>query len=66
MNELLLYAFLFLALITHCLLAGKMYRTVHQDTGLTFKAKNDWKLKALIFPGLYWFYYKNEKRRQNS
>ncbi|SIN98861.1 hypothetical protein V8V91_13445 [Algoriphagus halophilus] len=61
MNELIIYAVVFAALIGHCLLAGKMYRTVHQDSGLTLREKNDWKLKALIFPGYFWFQYKKSK-----
>ncbi|MBN3581210.1 hypothetical protein JYB64_02355 [Algoriphagus aestuarii] len=61
MNELIVYAVIFAALIGHCLLAGKMYRTVHQDPTLSMTEKNDWKLKALIFPGYFWFQYKKEK-----
>jgi hypothetical protein len=61
MNELILYAVIFLVLIGHCLLAGKMYRAVHQDPSLSFKKKNDWKLKALIFPGFFWFQYQKQK-----
>lgn len=62
MNELILYALIFLLLIGHCLLAGKMYRAVHQDPSLSFKEKNDWKLKALIFPGFFWFQYLKRKQ----
>lgn len=57
MSELIGYAVLFLALVGHCLLAGKMYRAVHQNSSLTFKEKNDWKLKALIFPAYFWGKY---------
>jgi hypothetical protein len=59
MTELILYGLVFLALIGHCLLAGKMYRVVHEDQGLSLKEKNDWKLKALIFPVYYWKKFKN-------
>jgi hypothetical protein len=62
MSELIIYALVFVLLIGHCLAAGKMYRTVHEDTGLAFKEKNDWKLKALVFPGFFWFQY--QKRKQ--
>lgn len=62
MTELIIYAGIFLLLIAHALLAGKMYRTVHEDTTLGMKEKNDWKLKALIFPGFYWFQYKASKK----
>jgi hypothetical protein len=63
MTELIIYAFLFLALIAHTLMASKMYRTVHADESLSIKEKNDWKLKALIFPGYYFGRYKD---RNNS
>ncbi len=63
MNELIIYAVIFALLIFHCLLAGKMYRTVHQDDKLSFKEKNDWKLKALVFPAYFWFLYKQERSR---
>lgn len=61
MNELIIYAIIFVALIGHCLLAGKMYRSVHQDPNLSIQKKNDWKLKALIFPAYFWFQYKKGK-----
>ncbi|WP_040302503.1 hypothetical protein [Algoriphagus machipongonensis] len=61
MTELIIYAIVFAALIGHCLLAGKMYRHVHQDESLSLKDKNDWKLKALVFPGYFWFQYKKRK-----
>ncbi|MFC3416559.1 hypothetical protein [Algoriphagus hitonicola] len=62
MQELLIYAILFLLLIGHTLLAGKMYRKVHEDERLSFHEKNDWKLKALIFPAFFWFQYKKLNR----
>nr|WP_297336470.1 hypothetical protein [Algoriphagus sp.] len=58
MQELSIYAVLFLMLIGHTLLAGKMYRKVHENSTLSLRQKNDWKLKALIFPAYYWFEYK--------
>lgn len=61
MTELVIYAVIFAALIGHCLLAGKMYRTVHQDSTLSIREKNDWKLKALIFPGYFWYQYQKRK-----
>jgi hypothetical protein len=57
MTELIIYAILFLALIGHCLLAGKMYRAVHENQTLSVQEKNDWKLKALIFPVYFWKQY---------
>jgi hypothetical protein len=59
MTELIIYAVLFLVLIGHCLLAGKMYRAVHENQTLTIQEKNDWKLKALIFPAYFWTQYQN-------
>lgn len=61
MTELIIYAVIFLLLIAHALMAGKMYRTVHEDTNLSFKEKNDWKLKALIFPIYFWGKYKESR-----
>ncbi|WP_143962777.1 hypothetical protein [Litoribacter populi] len=61
MTELILYALLFLLLIAHTLMASKMYMTVHQDDSLTLREKNDWKLKALIFPAYYFRQYKKRK-----
>ena len=63
MTELIIYAILFLALIGHTLMASKMYRTVHADQSLSIKEKNDWKLKALVFPGYFFGRYKD---RNNS
>jgi len=62
MSELILYAFVFLLLIGHCLLAGKMYREVHEDSNLSLSEKNDWKLKALIFPAYFYSKYKTSKK----
>ena len=62
MNELIIYAILFAALSAHAIFAGKMYRIVHQDSSLSFKEKNDWKLKALAFPAYFWFQYKKQKQ----
>jgi hypothetical protein len=61
MTELIIYAVVFVLLIGHCLFAGKMYRAVHEDSSLTFQEKNDWKLKALIFPVYFWGKYKEVK-----
>lgn len=63
MSELIIYGILFLALIAHTLLAGKMYRSVHADKSLSLQEKNDWKLKALIFPGYFWGKYNSSQRR---
>lgn len=58
MTELIIYAVIFLVLIAHTVFASKMYKAVHEDKSLTFKEKNDWKLKALIFPAYYWGKYR--------
>ncbi|MCL6258510.1 hypothetical protein M3O96_05385 [Aquiflexum sp. TKW24L] len=62
MTELIIYAFLFLSLIAHTLMASKMYRTVHADQSLSLKERNDWKLKALILPGYYFRKYKGRNK----
>ncbi|MEB2779415.1 hypothetical protein U3A58_03340 [Algoriphagus sp. C2-6-M1] len=61
MTELIIYAVVFVLLIVHCLFAGKMYRAVHEDAGLNLTEKNDWKLKALIFPAYFWGQYRKVK-----
>lgn len=61
MTELIIYAFIFVLLIGHCLFAGKMYRDVHANSSLTVREKNDWKLKALIFPVYFWGKYQKVK-----
>lgn len=61
MTELIIYAVIFVLLIGHCLLAGKMYRAIHANSSLTLHQKNDWKLKALIFPVYFWGKYKEVK-----
>jgi hypothetical protein len=61
MTELIIYAVIFVLLIGHCLMAGKMYRAVHANPSLTLHQKNDWKLKALIFPVYFWGKYKEVK-----
>lgn len=63
MTELIIYAILFLALIGHILFASKMYRIVQADNSLGMREKNDWKLKALVFPAYYFGRYKD---RNNS
>lgn len=62
MTELIIYAVVFLLLIAHTLMAGKMYKAVHNNPNLSVKEKNDWKLKALIFPGYFWDKYKKTSK----
>ncbi|EIM77190.1 hypothetical protein A3SI_07879 [Nitritalea halalkaliphila LW7] len=62
MNELSLYAVAFLLLIGHTLAAAYMYKKVHADATLDTLQKNEWKLKALIFPAYYWFQYQRRKQ----
>ncbi|MFC5191654.1 hypothetical protein ACFPIK_07735 [Algoriphagus aquatilis] len=64
MKELIIYLVLLLAILGHLVVASKMYKEVNADKGLTFKQKNDWKLKALLFPALFWFYYRQEKKKR--
>jgi hypothetical protein len=65
MKEVVIYLVLLLAVLFNLLAAAKMYREINSDNSLSFKEKNDWKLKALVFPALFWYYYRNEKRRRN-
>ncbi|RZS95639.1 hypothetical protein [Cecembia calidifontis] len=58
MTELITYGVVFLLLIAHTLMAGKMYKAVHANQTLSMKEKNDWKLKALLLPGYFWGKYK--------
>ncbi|UCS94937.1 hypothetical protein KZP23_07965 [Echinicola marina] len=61
MKELILYAVLFLLLFGHAIMASMMYITVHKDEELSFNEKNQWKLKALVFPAYFWGKYKKYK-----
>lgn len=65
MTELIIYSILLLAALGHAVFALKMYKQVNTDKGVTFKQKNDWKLKALVFPGYFWFEYQKEKKQRN-
>jgi hypothetical protein len=40
-----------------------MYGSVHQDDNLSVQEKNDWKLKALVFPVYFWGKYKEERKK---
>lgn len=60
MTELIIYAIIFLLLIAHTLMAAKMYKAVHENNALSLQEKNNWKLKALIFPGYFWGKYKEK------
>jgi hypothetical protein len=64
MTELIIYAVLFLLLFAHALMAGKMYGIVHRDENLQIQDKNNWKLKALIFPIYYWQKYREQKNQK--
>ena len=65
MRELIIYSILLVAILAHCFWAAKMYREINRDPDLSFHEKNAWKLKALISPGLFLFYYRQEKKRRN-
>jgi hypothetical protein len=64
MGELIGYAVIFLALLGHCFLAGRLYRIIHRDEDLSPIEKNQWKLKALIFPAVFWYYYHQERKKR--
>ncbi len=61
MTELIIYALLFATLLGHCLFANIMYRAVDKEPSLKVKEKNDWKIKALVFPAYFWGKYKQRK-----
>ncbi|MGY6558691.1 MAG: hypothetical protein ACXIT9_05360 [Nitritalea sp.] len=63
MSELTFYAVAFLLLLGHTLAAAFMYKKVHADEALGTLEKNEWKLKALLFPAFYWFQYLQRKQR---
>ncbi len=65
MLELISYSVLLLALLAHAVAAWKMYGVINSDQSLNFKEKNDWKLKALIFPAYFWKRYQKEKKKTN-
>ncbi len=62
MEELIIYSVLLLLVFAHLLFANKLYKAIQKDKHLSFHEKNDWKLKALVFPAYYWFKYKELKR----
>ncbi|SHN20334.1 hypothetical protein SAMN04488057_11090 [Cyclobacterium lianum] len=64
MNELIIYSILLLMVLTHLILASLLYRKINRDKQLSFHEKNDWRLRALVFPAYYWFAYKKHKARQ--
>ncbi len=66
MNELLVYSALLLFIIGHCTAAAILYREINADPILTFREKNSWKLRSLIAPAFYWYYYRQEKKRRIS
>lgn len=66
MSELVIYSLLFLILLGHTLLAGKLYRKIHNDPDFSFSEKNQWKLKSLISPAIFWFYFHQEKKRRKQ
>jgi hypothetical protein len=63
MAELIFYSVLLIVATGHAVAAAKMYRAVNFDQSLRFKEKNDWKLKALVFPAFFWWQYQKEKKR---
>jgi len=58
MIELVLYALIFLALIGHIVMAFRMYMAVHTNKNISIHQRNEWKVKALVFPAYYWPLYK--------
>ena len=58
MTELIIYSLLLLGVLAHLIFASLLYKKINADTHLDFHEKNEWRLKALIFPAYYWFAFK--------
>jgi hypothetical protein len=63
MKELIIYSLLLFLVLAHLIMASLFYRHINKNEHLSFHEKNNWRLKALIFPAFYWMLY---KRRQNK
>lgn len=61
MIELILYSILFVAILAHLVLASVIYKKINADPSLSFHQKNQWRLRALIFPAYYWFAFRKKK-----
>jgi hypothetical protein len=61
MIELIIYSLLLLAVLTHLIVASLLYKKINADQALDFQEKNNWRLKALIFPAYFWFTFRNRK-----
>ncbi len=60
MTELIIYSLLFIALLAHLVMAMALYGKIKRSKKLSFHQKNNWRLKALIFPAYYWFAFSKE------
>lgn len=58
MTELIVYSVLFCAVLAHLILASVLYRKINADSTLDIHQKNHWRIRALIFPGYFWFAYR--------
>lgn len=58
MTELIIYGILLIAVLAHLIFASLLYKKINADPNLGFHEKNDWRLKALIFPAYFWFAFK--------
>jgi hypothetical protein len=58
MKELIVYSLLLFLVLAHLVMASLFYRHINNNKSLSFNEKNDWRLKALIFPAYYWICYK--------
>ncbi|AEL25481.1 hypothetical protein Cycma_1727 [Cyclobacterium marinum DSM 745] len=63
MNELIFYSLLLIVVLGHLIMASFFYRQISKTDKLSFHEKNQWRLKALIFPIGYWYLF---KRRVNG
>lgn len=58
MTELIIYSLLLLGVLAHLIFASLLYKKINADPHLGFQEKNDWRLKALIFPAYFLFAFK--------
>nr|MBI1229065.1 hypothetical protein [Cytophagales bacterium] len=58
MTELFIYSVLLVGVLTHLIFAALLYKKINADPHLGFHEKNEWRLKALVFPAYFWFVFK--------
>lgn len=61
MTELLIYSILLIAVLAHLGMTILMYKKINSNKTLSFHEKNQWRLRALVFPAYYWFAFQKKK-----